>query len=75
MSTYLVAFVVSNFKSIRKLSPKYKVLMEVVGRAEAIDNGEGTFALDEVASIIDFYSDYFQVKYPMAKSSRLLINI
>ena len=49
--------------------------MEVVGRAEAIDNGEGTFALDEVASIIDFYSDYFQVKYPMAKSSRLLINI
>lgn len=70
MSTYLVAFVVSNFKSIEMDSPKYGVKIGVAGRANAIDGGEGDEALVEAAQIIDFYSDYFGVKYPMPKSSK-----
>ena len=70
MSTYLVAFVVSDFKSIFKNSPKNNVLIEVAARPEAIDNREGQFALEEAANIIDFFSDYFN---PLKKSSDLYI--
>ena len=69
MSTYLVAFVVSNFKMVEMKSPKYGVKIGVAGRAKAIDAGEGDEALKEAAQIIDYYSDYFVVKYPMPKSS------
>lgn len=69
MSTYLMAFVVSDFKKINKTSPKHNVLIEVSARPQAIDNGEGDFGLDEAAQIIDFFSDYFQTKYPLPKSS------
>lgn len=69
MSTYLVAYVVSNFEIIKTKSAKYGVDIAVAGRAEAIRNGDGDFALSEASKIIDFYSDYFGVNYPMAKSS------
>ena len=72
MSTYLVAYVVSNFETIRTKSAKYGVDIAVAGRAQAIKNGDGDFALYEASKIIDFYSDYFGIKYPMAKSSKLL---
>ena len=73
MSTYLVAFVVSNYKTIRKLSPKYNVSIEVMARPDAIEKGHGEFALDEAASILDFFSDYFNTTYPLAKSSTFFI--
>ncbi len=69
MSTYLVAFLVSNFKTIKKQSEKYKIDIEVSARADAIDNDEGTFALNEASEIIDFFSDYFDIPYPLKKSS------
>ena len=71
MSTYLVAFVISNFESIQKNSSK-NVLIEVAGRPEAIRNKEGDYALDEAAQIIDFFADYFNIRYPLDKSSKLL---
>lgn len=71
MSSYLVAFVVSNLKKIEKKSPKYGVTIEVVGKPESIDNGDGEFALNEAAEIIDYYSDYFNIPYPNAKSSKI----
>jgi aminopeptidase N len=70
MSTYLVAFVVSNFKSVKQYSTKYSVLVEVAGRPQAIESGHGEFALDEASKIIDYYSDYFETKYPLQKSSK-----
>ena len=69
MSTYLVAFVISNFESVPKYSNK-SVLIEVAGRPEAIRNGEGDYALDEAAQIIDFFADYFNISYPLDKSSK-----
>jgi aminopeptidase N len=44
--------------------------MEVAGRPEAIRNGEGDYALDEAAQIIDFFADYFNISYPLDKSSK-----
>ena len=70
MSTYLVAFVVSDFDSIRKNSSKYNIQVEVYAKAESIKKGHGDFALDEASRILDFYTDYFSVKYPLVKSSK-----
>ena len=69
MSSYLVAFVVSDFESIRKNSSKYNIKVEVYAKAESINKGHCDFALDEASRILDFYTDYFNVKYPLVKSS------
>ena len=69
MSTYLVAFVISNFEMISNTSRK-DVLVEVAGRPDAILNGDGDFALNETMEIIDFYANYFNVSYPLDKSSK-----
>ena len=73
MSTYLVAFVVSKFEKINGTTPK-GVLVEVAARPEAILNGEGDYALKEAMTIIDFFADYFNVSYPLKKSSKLKEN-
>ena len=72
MSTYLVAFVVSDFEKVSNKSNK-GVLVEVAGRAEAINNGDGAFALEEAMKIIDFFADYFDVPYALNKSSIVLV--
>jgi aminopeptidase N len=71
MSTYLVAFLVSNFKTIRRQSERFKIDIEVSAREEAINNGEGNFALNEAGDIIDFYTEYFDIRYPLKKSSKI----
>ena len=47
MSTYLVAFVVANFKAISKTSDK-GVFIQVAARVDAIDQNEGDHALEYV---------------------------
>ena len=54
MSTYLVAFVISKFKSISKNSPKHNILIEVSARPSAIDNGEAEYALEYVSMFFIF---------------------
>jgi aminopeptidase N len=46
MSTYLVAFVVSDFEVINDTSPSKNILVEVAGRPSAIQDGDGQFALE-----------------------------
>ena len=69
MSTYLVAFVVSDFKQISKKSTK-GVDVEVYAKPQSIDNDEGKFSLDEATKLIDFFSDYFEIRYPIPKTSK-----
>lgn len=70
MSTYLVAFVVSNLEKITQQSPRFNVTIEVYARPEAIQANEGDFGLKEAAEIIDYFSEYFNVPYPLKKSSK-----
>ena len=70
MSTYLVAFVVSNLEKIETKSPRFDVNIEVYARPEAIKAGDGDFGLNEAAEIIDYFSEYFDVPYPLEKSSK-----
>ena len=69
MSSYLVAFIISDFKKIATKSAK-GIDIEVAAKPHSIDAGEGEFALSEAAKIIDFFADYFNVPYPLAKSSK-----
>ena len=71
MSTYLLAIVISNFKYIDGHSDK-GVLIEIAARPEAILNGEGEFALEVTKIDIDFFADYFEIEYPLYKSSDLI---
>lgn len=75
MSTYLVAFVVSNFEKVENKTSK-GIQVEVWGRPEKISNGDGDFSLRETKLILDFFENYFDIKYPLKKSSLfyLIIN-
>ena len=68
MSTYLVAFVVSDFKCASRMTSK-NILVEICARRNAIEKNLGEYALGETATIIDFFVDYFNVSYPLSKSS------
>ena len=73
MSTYLVAFVISNFEVLKKNSPKYNIEIEVAARPEAIQDGELDFSLNLASEVIDFFSDYFNMSYPLKKSGILIM--
>uniref|UniRef100_A0A8C9SY86 Aminopeptidase n=1 Tax=Scleropages formosus TaxID=113540 RepID=A0A8C9SY86_SCLFO len=66
MSTYLVAFLVSDFVSISKTS-LHGVKISVYTEPEKISQAE--FALDAAVKLLDFYEDYFDIPYPLPKQA------
>ena len=70
MSTYLVAFVISDFTNINDATGK-GTDVEISARPEAIKNKEADYALVETKTILDFFSEYFNVPYPLKKMSML----
>lgn len=59
MSTYLLAFVVSDFKNLT--DGKFSVWT----RPEAIDSAR--YALEVGPKILAFFEEYFDIKYPLPK--------
>ncbi|XP_035165192.1 endoplasmic reticulum aminopeptidase 1 [Oxyura jamaicensis] len=64
MSTYLVAFIISDFKSISKIS-SHGVKISVYTVPEKIHQAD--YALDAAVKLLDFYEDYFSISYPLPK--------
>ena len=64
MSTYLVAFVVCDFASLRDVT-KHNVNVSVIASKDKINQGQ--FALDTATSLMDHYTEFFQVQYPLQK--------
>uniref|UniRef100_UPI003AAC3524 endoplasmic reticulum aminopeptidase 1b n=1 Tax=Centroberyx gerrardi TaxID=166262 RepID=UPI003AAC3524 len=64
MSTYLVAFIVSDFLSVSKTT-QHGVKITVYAVPEKID--QTAFALDAAVKLLDFYDDYFDIPYPLPK--------
>ncbi|XP_062874242.1 endoplasmic reticulum aminopeptidase 1b [Trichomycterus rosablanca] len=64
MSTYLVAFIVSDFLSISK-NTEHGVKITVYSIPEKINQAE--FALEAAVRLLDFYDDYFDIPYPLPK--------
>ncbi len=62
MSTYLLAFLVGEFEYLERKS-KNGVLVRVYTTPGKKHQSE--FALDTTVRVLDFYEDYFNIKYPL----------
>ncbi|XP_045068708.1 aminopeptidase N-like isoform X2 [Coregonus clupeaformis] len=72
MSTYLLAFVVSEFDFIR--SPEgEKVLIRIWARKQAIAEGQGDYALKKTGPILEFFEKYYNSSYPLTKSDQIAL--
>ncbi|XP_023702695.1 endoplasmic reticulum aminopeptidase 1 isoform X2 [Cryptotermes secundus] len=70
MSTYLVAFVVCDYKRITKQTQK-KVSVSVYAPNEMIS--QASFALSTAADAMDFYEEFFGIPYPLPKQDLIAI--
>ena len=64
MSTYLVAFVVCDYKYVSNMT-RHKILLSVFAPPTMID--QAGYALQVASHIFDFYQDFFGIKYPLPK--------
>eukprot|EP00298_Acanthocystis_sp_HF-20_P016068 c21365_g1_i1.p1 GENE.c21365_g1_i1~~c21365_g1_i1.p1 ORF type:complete len:865 (+),score=378.69 c21365_g1_i1:31-2595(+) len=70
MSTYLLAFVVGEFEY---LEDKTKRNLPVRVWAPLGKKEEGSFALSVATQTLDFFTDYFQIEYPLPKMDMIAI--
>ncbi|KAM8960792.1 endoplasmic reticulum aminopeptidase 1 [Pelodytes ibericus] len=64
MSTYLVAFIISDFKSISQVTD-HGIKISIYATPEKID--QGAYALQAAVKLLDFYEEYFNIPYPLPK--------
>ncbi|XP_054243768.1 aminopeptidase N [Indicator indicator] len=69
MSTYLLAFIVSQFDHIQNDSGE--VLIRIWGRPEAIAEGQGDYALQVTGPILTFFEKHYNTAYPLPKSDQV----
>ncbi|KAI7791924.1 putative thyrotropin-releasing hormone-degrading ectoenzyme, partial [Triplophysa rosa] len=66
MSTYYLAWAVCNF-TYREAVTDNGVVIRLYARPDAIQSGSGDYALHITKRLLQFYQDYFQVKYSLPK--------
>ncbi|XP_066491470.1 aminopeptidase N [Tiliqua scincoides] len=71
MSTYLVAFIVSQFEAVEKHQDH--ILIRIWGRPEAIAEGQGAYALNVTGPILSFFEKHYNTPYPLAKSDQVAL--
>ncbi|KAM6409447.1 aminopeptidase N [Rhynochetos jubatus] len=69
MSTYLLAFIVSQFGYVQNTSGD--VLIRIWGRPEAIAAGQGEYALRVTSPILSFFERHYNTAYPLPKSDQV----
>ncbi|XP_059035982.1 aminopeptidase N isoform X2 [Mustela lutreola] len=72
MSTYLLAYIVSEFKNLERIAPS-GVLIRIWARPSAIDEGHGNYSLDVTGPILDFFSAHYNTSYPLSKSDQIAL--
>ena len=65
MSTYLLAFVISDFKYRVGIKTENQVQFRIWSRSEALEQTE--YAADIGPKILQYYEDYFKVPFPLPK--------
>ncbi|XP_029353448.1 aminopeptidase N-like [Echeneis naucrates] len=71
MSTYLLAFIVSDFVSIESL--QNHLLIRIWARKKAIDDKQGDYARNVTGPILQFYEQYYNASYPLSKSDQIAL--
>uniref|UniRef100_A0A8C3V845 Aminopeptidase n=2 Tax=Catharus ustulatus TaxID=91951 RepID=A0A8C3V845_CATUS len=70
MSTYLLAFIVSNFSYVEDNSSNKQI--RIWGRPKAIDDeGQGEYALSVTGRILTFFEGHYNTTYPLPKSDQV----
>uniref|UniRef100_A0A452TQJ8 Aminopeptidase n=1 Tax=Ursus maritimus TaxID=29073 RepID=A0A452TQJ8_URSMA len=72
MSTYLLAYIVSEFKNVETRAPS-GILIRIWARPGAIDEGHGSYALNVTGPILDFFSAHYDTPYPLNKSDQVAL--
>ncbi|KAM4677163.1 aminopeptidase N isoform 1-T2 [Discoglossus pictus] len=70
MSTYLLAFIVSEFGYIE--SPGNGTQVQIWGRKKIIQE-QGAYALSITRTILDFFAEYYNTPYPLPKSDQIAL--
>ncbi|CAH2274213.1 aminopeptidase N [Pelobates cultripes] len=74
MPTYLVAFIVSQFKPVGDPGNSTTTGVQIWGRKKAIeDENQGEYALNISKPILDFFAKYYNISYPLPKSDQVAI--
>uniref|UniRef100_A0A4W5MNQ4 Aminopeptidase n=1 Tax=Hucho hucho TaxID=62062 RepID=A0A4W5MNQ4_9TELE len=71
MSTYLLAFIVSDYDYINSTSDN--VLIRIYARKKAIADGQGEYALNKTGPILKFFEKYYNATYPLPKSDQIAL--
>ncbi|XP_075898964.1 aminopeptidase Ey-like [Nelusetta ayraudi] len=71
MSTYLLAFIVSEFDYVEDASTDVKV--RIYARKAAIAAGQGDYAKNITGPILKHFEDYFSIPYPLSKSDQIAL--
>jgi aminopeptidase N len=72
MSTYLVAFVLTDYQCITNLTVN-NIRVSVCGRQEAMNKGDGDFALHVGTHVITYFEESYNVPYPLSKCDHFAI--
>ncbi|XP_035252401.1 alanyl (membrane) aminopeptidase b [Anguilla anguilla] len=71
MSTYLLAFIVSEFNFIQ--ATEDNVMIRIWARRTAIVEGQGEYALNKTGPILKFFESYYNSTYPLSKSDQIAL--
>nr|XP_010953645.1 PREDICTED: LOW QUALITY PROTEIN: aminopeptidase N [Camelus bactrianus] len=72
MSTYLLAFIVSEFTCVEGKSAN-DVLIRIWARPNATAEGHGIYALNKTGPILDFFAHHYATSYPLPKSDQIAL--
>ncbi|KAI5101265.1 aminopeptidase N, partial [Silurus meridionalis] len=73
MSTYLVAFIVCEFTHTSKQKDSMDVMVRIWARKNAIEEGQGDYALNITQPILEFFEKYYNASYPLSKSDQIAL--
>ncbi|KAM6942597.1 aminopeptidase Ey-like [Xenentodon cancila] len=71
MSTYLLAFIVSDFDYVQ--SNQSEPLIRIWAQKKAINERQGDYALRVTGPILQFYEQYYNTSYPLSKSDQVAL--
>ncbi|XP_023669966.2 aminopeptidase N-like [Paramormyrops kingsleyae] len=72
MSTYLLAFIVSDYTYISS-AKKDNALIRIWARRKAISRRQGQYALNVTGQILQFFVNYYKSPYPLSKSDQVAL--
>ncbi|KAL2093495.1 hypothetical protein ACEWY4_010807 [Coilia grayii] len=71
MSTYLLAFIVSDYTSIGMMAGDVQI--RIFARRKAIAAGQGEYALNVTGPILKYFERYYSAPYPLKKSDQIAL--